>query len=325
MRKRQSPGLRDQVLFGFLDRVTGHSKPLESVPSHRRPTIGSPTHSRRLTYEPPPPLPAPLPRRKRLLTPASSRSASPEPFLYDEQFQSVLLQRLPEEILMLIYEYVIGKRVIHLVRRKDHLGHMKCLSNGDPDACRELQCRGMKLPNGLYVASGHGNGGGLIQLLQSCRKMYDCPVPCLVCTDSCRYATAIKAMYGSNVLDFDSMESVVAFSTVILPQRFDAIQSLQLDFRFSLSAYACESTPSNDQARWVRTWQVIGSIKALKNLWVRISWSHNKMSAAQEKVILEPLWMASRLRTYEVSLPPAYAGKEVDWEDAPFTVTRRGS
>ena len=66
-------------------------------------------------------------------------------------------------------------------------------------------------------------------------------------------------------------------------------------------------------------------MKALHSLWVRISWPYPKLGAAQEKRLMEPLWMAAKLRTYEVSLPPAYGGKEVDWGDAPFKVIRRAS
>jgi len=135
---------------------------------------------------------------------------------------------------------------------------------------------------------------------------------------------AVKALYGSNVLDFDSMESVISLSCTILPQRFDSIQNIQLDFRFSLSIYFSESTPSNDSARWIRMWAVIGSIKALQNLWVRITWPYAKFGAGQEKRVLEQLWMVDRLGTYEVSLPPV-CGKEEDWSDAPFKVIRRSS
>lgn len=121
------------------------------------------------------------------------------------------------------------------------------------------------------------------------------------------------------------MESIISLSLTTLPQRFDSIQHMQIDFRFNLSTMFSESTPSNDSARWIRTWAVIGSMKALQNLKVRISWPYTKFNAAQEKRILQELWMTDGLKSFEVSLPPAWQGKDVDWGDAPFRVVRRSS
>lgn len=137
------------------------------------------------------------------------------------------------------------------------------------------------------------------------------------------YMIAIKALYSSNALNFDSMESLISLSCTVLPQRFDSIQNIQLDFRFSLSNYFSESTPTNDSARWIRTWAVIGSIKSLQNLWVRISWPYQKFGPTRERRVLGDLWMVHRLRTFEVSLPPVFGGVDVDWSDAPFKVIRR--
>jgi hypothetical protein len=147
----------------------------------------------------------------------------------------------------------------------------------------------------------------------------------------CSYAAAVEVLYSSNIFDFDSMESVVSLSCAVLPQRFDSIESIHMDFRFSLSCYFSESTPLNDGPRWLRTWAILGSIKSLQNLWVRITWPSLKISNALEQKILEPLWMVNRLRVYEVSLPPifrispAWGLNEEDWRDAPFQVTRRSS
>src|ERR1035438_3725976 len=102
-----------------------------------------------------------------------------------------------------------------------------------------------------------------------------------------RYTDAIEVLYGSNVFDFDSMESLISFSVAVIPKRFDAIQYLQLDFRFSTSAYFSESTAYNDPPRWERTWRVVGSMKSLQKLWVRMSWHRLEFSRSAERRVGE--------------------------------------
>lgn len=66
------------------------------------------------------------------------------------------------------------------------------------------------------------------------------------------------------------METPIRLSTVVVPQRFDSIQRVSLDFRFASSSKFSQGTPSTDWARWERLWRVIGSMKGLQEVWVRI-------------------------------------------------------
>lgn len=310
----EGKSLRSLVLFKALDHLSGHSKPADKKRSQFQrgqsvPIPSSPTDGRRTaSYDPPPRLLPHIPPRPRCITPPLDNSKEEESIAFHDQAQSRLFC-LPEEILLNIYECVIGNRVLHIVRRRGKLGHTSCKSTGEPDVCKEAKCRGFKLPTGLYVLSGNGSGD-LIQLLQTCRKVY---------------VDAIDILYTSNIFDIDSLESMISLSCAILSQRFDSIQNLQLDLRFSLSLYFSESSPSSDYLRWSRVWAIIGSMKALQHLWIRISWPRPRYSAMEEKRMMEPLWMVPRLRTYLVSLPPAFEGKDVDWSDAPFEIIRRTS
>jgi hypothetical protein len=101
----------------------------------------------------------------------------------------------------------------------------------------------------------------------------------------------------------------MSLSCVILPQSFDTIQSIHLDFRFSLSFYFAETTPCNDWPRWERTWRILASMRDLKTVWLRISWPRER-SAPDERTLLESLCMLTHLDTFEVSLP-ALDGEEV--------------
>ncbi len=125
-----------------------------------------------------------------------------------------------------------------------------------------------------------------------------------------RYVDAIEVLYGSNIFDFDSMESLISFSTAVIAKRFDSIKRLQLDFRFSMSVYFSESTAQNDPPRWERTWRIIGSMKALQDLWVWISWQRLDFGPVEEARLLSELDQVGQLRTFEVSLP-SLKGRDV--------------
>lgn len=110
-----------------------------------------------------------LGRRKRPLSVVSSDydEDARQPLKVDQQTASWLF-KLPKEVRLMIYEEVLGGMIIHIVRRKTRLGHKLCKGNGDPQQCISDHCRGFKVQSGVHAGRG---GGGLIQILQSCRKM----------------------------------------------------------------------------------------------------------------------------------------------------------
>ncbi|KUJ22029.1 uncharacterized protein LY89DRAFT_576892 [Mollisia scopiformis] len=253
----------------------------------------------------PPPLVQSLTRRSGCITPPS---LVPQEL---DQIKSPLF-KLPEEILLLIYEQVIGNNVLHIVRRANHLGHATCSnkSSGSHDDCQDLKCRGTKLPNGVSVQDGHGRDS-FIPLLQTCRKIY---------------VDAINVLYTSNTFDFDCMESLISFSTCIVPHRFDCIQNVQLDLRFNYSHFFSEGTPSNDYSRWERMWRIIGSMKSLQHLWCRIVWWRTDLTGAEEARYLGELLQVGKLRVFEVTLPALKWNDPKDKElQGTFEVIRRQS
>lgn len=171
LRQREPPSLKSRLIFSALDRLTRNGREIDRKPmsSYRRRIVadiqqsGSPKAS---SYQSPPLYPT-LPRRQRCLTPP----------LFDpqelEQTQSPLFI-LPRELLLLIYEQVLGNNVLHIVRRSNKLGHAPCKinSSGFQDDCKEFNCRGVKFPNGVCVPNGFSRDR-IIPLLQTCRKMYD--------------------------------------------------------------------------------------------------------------------------------------------------------
>jgi hypothetical protein len=116
---------------------------------------------------------------------------------------------------------------------------------------------------------------------------------------------------------------LITFSTAIVPARFDSIISLQLDFRFPLSLYFQEATPSNDSARWERTWRIIGSMKSLQFLYVRIAWPKQETGPREETRFMEPLCQVGELNCFEVSLPPVFGMEWVKEDQEDWIAFRR--
>ncbi|KAG4030899.1 hypothetical protein MFRU_010g00330 [Monilinia fructicola] len=259
---------------------------------------------------------------------------------------SKLFERLPKEVRLEIYRWVLGEKVLHIVRRKDGLGHVVCQCDRDSetgeiseeDGCIVAGCRGVKIPGGSGVHERIGEGsGGLIQLLQVCRRIY---------------SEAIPLLYATNTFNFDSLESLISFSNEILPRRFDSIISLSLSLNFSTSHIFNESS-CNNLPRWERTWMIIGSMKSLKSLEATIIWPRKIPAWSHELRLLEPLKMVAWLgkegfevrlrelsreakqrgkaRAYEVGrgfdvgsakIVPAVGFDEETEDDLPFKVVR---
>src|SRR6187402_160261 len=153
--------------------------------------------------------------------------------------------------------------------------------------------------------------GGSFLCYKRVGKCKSCPLLVLIYDAKQRsYINTIEILYKTNTFDFDSMETLIIFSNMILPHRFNSIQSLQLDFRFSLSNNFKEKTPLNDSYRWEQTWKLIASMKALRHLWVRISWPP-ALSASDETGFLQELAQVKGLKTFEVSLPQVRGS---EWE-----------
>lgn len=181
LKKPSGKGITDRLVWGTLELVTGHSRPMPERPSsylvyrqahkHNDPKSSetaettSPGVEGSFSF-------CRLPSRTHCLTPPLPDEPEEQREQFDQQ-QSPLF-KLPPELHNLIYKEVLGDRVIHIVKRsRERLGHTSCNCNMPPcqEECKELECRGMKLSTGESVNCGPDKTGPL-PLLQSCRKMY---------------------------------------------------------------------------------------------------------------------------------------------------------
>lgn len=174
--KRDGPGLRQILIWGALNAISGHSKPIDRKPMSSYRKFTPKVVNKVSKYQPPPLTPA-LARRSGCITPPLQEleDDTREDTEFD-QMQSPLFRLLPEEVLVEIYKYVLGRNVVHIVRRSRSLSHAACKSEiVDQDECRALKCRGTKLPNGVSLDEKGRNYGDFITLLQTCRKVYVFP------------------------------------------------------------------------------------------------------------------------------------------------------
>ncbi|KAF7912061.1 hypothetical protein BELL_0299g00090 [Botrytis elliptica] len=290
-----------------LDALPG-SRSSEHLPSKPYKTVKRPYEQHRYTgkasksYVPPAPVSERTKRKERPLTPSEGYGLGVFGMVFevdkDEvehverkffgQGGSTFFGMLPLEVRMEIYKWVLGGKVLHIIRRKDKLSHVVCkcdrkdsdVGTREEDACIVAGCRGVKILGGSGVHERIGErSGSLIQLLQVCRRIY---------------SEAISLLYSTNTFNFDSMESFISFSNEILPHRFDSITSVTLDFSFDTSSLYNESS-SNDVPRWERTWMIVGSMKSLKSLKATIIWPRIIPAWSHELRLLEPLNMVGIL------------------------------
>lgn len=170
-RDRNSKSLPGIITFAVLGALTGHSRELKSFDSYAIARNANLKRRESINYVP---VQEPTThRRERALTPPPSGRAILQTSQLNEQIQSPMF-KLPEKLLLLIYEEVLGRNLFHIVRRTTsfQLGHVVCKTNVPrrQEECNENECRGLKVPTGIHAKTGPGDGG-LIPLLQSCRKM----------------------------------------------------------------------------------------------------------------------------------------------------------
>lgn len=183
-----------------MDALPG-SRSSDHLPSKPYQTIKRPYEQHRYTgkasksYVPPAPVSERTKRKERPLTPSEGYGLGVFGMGFevdgDErkhverkffgQGGSTFFGLLPSEVRMEIYKWVLGGKVLHIVRMKDKLSHVVCKSDRrdsdaetrEEDACIVAGCRSVKIPGGSGVHEIIGEGSGsLIRLLQVCRRMY---------------------------------------------------------------------------------------------------------------------------------------------------------
>lgn len=150
--------------------------------------------------------PKSLPRRRRRLS-LSSRCAS--------NVDCAFLNKLPMELRLEIYTYILGGKLLHLVQPPKRLAHISCpMGNqyGYRACCPTTSRNNVRKDNNksnskLTESLSNGN----LAFLQTCRRIY---------------IEAIDILYNSNIFDIDHLQTFTFLTKTIPPQRLATISTL---------------------------------------------------------------------------------------------------
>lgn len=224
------------------------------------------------TKEPQPSAPKPLPPRRRALSTTS----------FDRTLDSncLLLDRLPPEIRLEIYTYVLGRNLLHLVQGEERISHVRCRASSATDFRRT--CRPAAANTARRILPGSTSNGNLA-LIKTCRQVY---------------IEAMDVLYTTNVFDLDDPRTLLYFSQSIRPQRLASITKLHVYCPIGSplghghgNSYPIQEPPY-DEKTWKRFWHVIATqMPRLVDLrvcfGVRFGISELKMDDAWVKPLLE--------------------------------------
>ena len=150
---------------------------------------------------------------------------------------------------------------------------------------------------------------------------------------ACRriYTEAIPVLYGDTTFSMLHLESVISLADTILPQRLNAIRSVELGWYFYIPfpLYMRTSRPEPmgyppyDIATWERVWSILANMEGLMKLRVDLvgRWTE-PLTPDEEMQLLGPAMKVKRPRVWDMRID--WEDAEVDWEaqGAPFRVVR---
>ena len=252
-----------------------------------------------------------LPQRPRRRLSISSaydvEEESPQAF---SQSQSLLFNKLPPEIRQQIYLYALGERTIHLVPKHSRLDHVLCTGSSYPNlrsyACWTIRTTSVS-PSIAYILrekDWSGVGDGLLNLLQTCRKIY---------------SEAVHILYAGNTFDVPTPESIILLVDTVLPHRLNNIRSIHMSWHFC-RVWSTGALPSQAQHDWDKCWSILSTIRSLRHLRVILHNGSSPMSGPFEEEMFEPAWSVKLIRKWEIIT--VWGNTGADFEGAPFRVVR---
>ncbi|OJJ46945.1 hypothetical protein ASPZODRAFT_151547 [Penicilliopsis zonata CBS 506.65] len=221
------------------------------------------------------------PRRRTLTGHQQEQQEQQEQPDSSTQEECRLLARLSPELRLIIWEYVLGGRRLHIVQRPHRrLGYIICSEDGSCDVC-------------LGVVKKASHGDQLLSLPMTCRQIY---------------TECIHMIYALNRFEFNNTWSLTYLRPTIPAERWESIRAVELSW-----AFPGHWLPSKDpvksvyfsagRAQWVETCQALTRMKGLQAF--TLSLSVNWFCEPVEKipVFLEPLRDLNLKKGWAVHLP----------------------
>ncbi|KAF2495984.1 hypothetical protein BU16DRAFT_617501 [Lophium mytilinum] len=227
-----------------------------------------------------------------------------------------LFSRLPAELRIMIFSYVFHdpNDVVHVIWMRKSLAHIRCPipedAHGRHRGCHihcEFCTSSYGLASGFYhcfPGSIQGTSRTEIALLQTCRQVY---------------GEAINLLYSTATFDFISGRPFMYFKCAILPQRLNAITSLQIYWfsyemptRDDREIIQIEYLPNH----WDPMCRTIVTMKGLRSFTLLLH-SFNSLDNSHQDLLLEPLEDLRGLK--ECRIQAVYDNKHIYCQDDGIT------
>ncbi|MCJ1225166.1 hypothetical protein MMC12_001815 [Toensbergia leucococca] len=235
----------------------------------------------------------PLPTMRRQLT--GLGSPSPQSLI------SPFLTKLPPEIRLQIYAYLLGDSVLHLVHLRHRLTHVRCASPAPLDAPLDAPhvCYPSTGGHHLYPIYIGLNPRLEIAILRTCRQIY---------------TEAMPVLYSTNTFDMDNLDCLIYLSQTIRRTRLASIRTLNLSWMPHCVPLVTETTAASKEApyddqTWLHFWGIVATqMPGLVNLKLHLRPMSGEFQ--DEAIWLKPLFQLNGLKSFDmvIDYPPVYTG-----------------
>lgn len=205
----------------------------------------------------------------------------------------------------------MADEVIHIIRLRKKLRHVECAK----EQRSGTTCWGMSLVDGTLIKDLEKKlpARHLLNMLRTCRRVY---------------TETIGILYSRNTFDVNGPETMISLSQTLLPDRLNAIRSLQLTWAFfhpSHTVYDGDKILlTGDEALWKVCWVVVGGMKRVSDIRIWLSMSPAVEAARQpEEDLLKPLEGIGQKKRFEVQVSWKLLESEVrPQREYPFRLIR---
>ncbi|KAJ5287759.1 hypothetical protein N7478_003445 [Penicillium angulare] len=203
------------------------------------------------------------------------------------QLQSGLLSRLFPELRLIIWEYVLGGRRLHIIQRaQQRLGHIVCPHSASslPSQDKNLLyrasnssceiCLGTGIPQPIKDADLHGSGEKLLSLALTSRQMYKSYLHFRlyihVHFPFHLYQESIHLLYTLNTFEFSNPWTLPYLHPTIPEENWDCIHNIELRWSFPGHWLPCKDPVRTvyvaaGRAEWLETCNALKTLPKLRS------------------------------------------------------------
>lgn len=192
------------------------------------------------------------------------------------------LIKLPLEIRLQIYEYVLGGNLLHLIQIPRRIAHVRCREMKSADPLRG--CRpALRTPlNSMLCTVSNGN----LALLKTCRQIY---------------REGIEVLYAGNAFDVNDLTTFMFFARSILPHRLASITTLHLSWDLTSNVWRYGHV--NSHQLWKKFWRVVADeMHGLRELVLRLKRGNPGVKISRFEPWVRPMCEVRGLRSARVEV-----------------------